>query len=89
MSDYIKREDALKAVKRVCHDNRCLSFIEHINKIPSTDVVERKRGKWIDDDKHNHKYHRCSICGHGRFNWGKDNFCPNCGADMRERKDNE
>ena len=45
--------------------------------------IERKRGEWIDDDKHNHKYHRCSICGLGRFNWGEDNFCPNCGADMR------
>lgn len=41
MSNYIKREDAIKAIKRVCHDNRCLSFIEHINKIPSADVVER------------------------------------------------
>lgn len=43
---------------------------------------EPKRGKWIDDDPHHHKYHRCSCCGIGEFNWGSDNYCRNCGARM-------
>ena len=44
MSDLIKRGDAIRAVERVCNgDDRCLSFIEFINTIPS---AERK-GEWI------------------------------------------
>lgn len=54
-----------------------------MHKIESIPSMDRHKGDWIDDDRHNHKYHRCSCCGLGRFNWGEDNFCPNCGADMR------
>lgn len=56
--------------------------------IPSVDVIERKKGKWID--------YKCSECGEpipiskvmlrGKVMWERDqkpNFCPNCGADMR------
>lgn len=46
---------------------------------------DRERGKW--------KQGFCSECG---YNWGKDapfasvpNYCPNCGDDMRERRDDE
>ena len=35
---------------------------------------ERKKGKWIDL--------RCDQCG--QVDCSKPNFCPNCGADMRE-----
>ena len=44
---------------------------------------ERKRGKWIMDmDRHSFL---CSMCGA----WQKynRNYCPNCGADMREVDD--
>lgn len=63
------------------------------------DVVERKYGKWVDDkgnpvpwDEHNKNCPRhsayCSECG--EWLTASDeypvigNFCPNCGADMRE-----
>lgn len=52
--------------------------------------TERPKGEWIEEDKINHKYHIyhiCSECGLGRFNWGEDNYCPNCGADMRGADD--
>ena len=47
---------------------------------------ERKTGKWIKTDKYDIYYqpgYKCSVCGvlttcHG-------NFCPGCGADMREK----
>ena len=47
---------------------------------------ERKKGKWIETDKHDIYYqpgYKCSVCGvlttcHG-------DYCPNCGADMREK----
>ena len=50
------------------------------NRTIISEVSRRKIGKW--------KQGCCSECG---YNWGKDaliasvpNFCPNCGADMRE-----
>lgn len=46
------------------------------------------RGEWVEDD---YGFIHCSICG---MEWDepehpKTNFCPNCGADMREVKTNE
>ena len=54
----------------------------------SADVVEHKRGEWVT--KLNNPLNailKCSVCG--RASVDKHNFCPNCGADMRERKGNE
>ena len=49
---------------------------------------ERKKGRWINhrcDDGHN--IADCSLCGNP-IQWfdpdSKPNFCPNCGADMRQ-----
>ena len=95
MSDFIKREDAIRAVKRVCKDNRCLSFIERINNLPSADVVERERGEWIygEHDIAMCDGYRCDKCGffvpwdyeHKFIDFIKDyHFCPSCGADMRK-----
>jgi len=61
---------------------------KYILAIPS---VERPKGKWIDRGE----YAECSICGaHSgtQFNGVepiplKTNFCPNCGADMRDKND--
>jgi hypothetical protein len=54
---------------------------------------ERKKGKWIPQD-HNktngmastlvYYYPKCSVCGYCD---NYTNFCPNCGADMREDGD--
>ena len=57
--------------------------------VPSAD---RPSGEWISNGK---RIYRCSNCGNyldfdgvnaGR---GDANYCPNCGADMRERKESE
>ena len=69
---------------------------------PSIDI-EPKRGEWIDEaDKYDASFgihdYRCSNCnsyadeyigGHEWYTAGKPNFCPHCGADMRERKESE
>ena len=49
-----------------------------------------KRGEWgrVSADKyvqHAYHYYRCSECGYDHI--GKTNFCPNCGADMSEVRD--
>lgn len=47
--------------------------------------IQPKRGKWIDLRGNEEWYAReyeCSECGGTML--GESNFCPNCGADMRE-----
>lgn len=46
-------------------------------------VVEQKKGKWIEDLECLPITYICPFCGYTIY--GDDtNFCPNCGADMRE-----
>ena len=44
---------------------------------------ERPKGEWIESDVPESILSKCSVCG---FNCGAYtfNYCPNCGADMRE-----
>lgn len=42
------------------------------------------KGEWLEIENSLKKY-KCSICG--KEKQYKDNFCPNCGADMREVKE--
>ena len=48
-------------------------------------LQERPKGQWIGEVIHTeigeeHAMQECSVCGKVRI---VDNFCPNCGADMR------
>ena len=58
-----------------------------MNGTPLDDVKAENKGEWIADvDKWGDVVttvngYTCSKCG--AFNSDKDNFCPNCGADMR------
>lgn len=48
---------------------------------------ERKKGKWIIDEHDPERDTKCSSCGFVLDDWVQGvfyNFCPNCGADMRE-----
>ena len=51
----------------------------------------RKRGEWVDMIVENGTHWKvCSICHAPSPRNGRDNFCPNCGADMRgEAMDDE
>ena len=102
MSDYIKREDALKPEIELLPDisglktNQYESFLveqviqiykNYLKNLPAADVAERKTGKWIGGE-----LGHCSCCGHEGcasdiWNNGKIMFCPNCGADMRGDSD--
>ena len=87
MSDLISRQAAINAVHEEFDD--CLVWDESgkrtadefeiiINRLPSAQP-ERRKGRW-----------RKGVCECG-YDWAKDapissvpNFCPQCGADMRE-----
>ena len=97
MTDYISREAAKKAVVEAVGKGH--SPFNAIVMLPVADVVPVVRGKWVDDkgnlvpwDELNKACPRgsasCSVCG--EWLTASDeypvigNFCPNCGADMRE-----
>ena len=91
MSIHEVSERALKASKQ--------SMIRILKDLPA--VQERKKGKWVTEyDSWGGLFktvrgHKCSLCNHyldfdgvnaGR---GDANFCPNCGADMREETEDD
>jgi len=81
--DLYDREQAfcIAAINRVA---------DTVEKAPAADVVERKKGEWIeneivtylfDGEKYATAYSfYCSNCGKTVVE--KGNFCPNCGAEM-------
>lgn len=78
MMDYICRQAAIDAIFGItAYKNRVpvFSAVFNIQKIPAAPVREVKRGKWLDG--------YCSCCGE-RTVWDETDYCPNCGADMRD-----
>ena len=101
MTDYISRKAAKEKHCAICKDSHICYRNEKtcpevcaFDTIPAADLREVKRGKWIkvaalapfeQDD------FRCSECDSwpwwcGVTDANLPNFCPNCGADMREGK---
>ena len=100
MAEYIEREKAIDRIKphvkpTTVYGEGYMQAIEHavdiLELIPAADVQPVKRGHWIDMGDHE----QCSECKATRLKefqsyygkvsrWEKTNFCPNCGADMRE-----
>lgn len=95
LDDYIKRSDAINALK-VSAMLRNLDSVEDgpahrykraaeriIAGVPAADVEpKRKTGRWIDLDDHL----LCSSCGASHTAPDK-NYCPNCGAKMDKEED--
>lgn len=46
---------------------------------------ERKKGEWMYYG-YGFTLHKCSLCGFKDAFCEPNNFCPNCGADMREKE---
>lgn len=93
MAEYIEREKAIEAMKKapVAFMGTLNALMDLIEDIPAADVREVKRGKWIIETSRTYFEVRCSECGIKSYVHIEDedtisyaNFCPNCGADMRE-----
>lgn len=74
-----------------CGDTVAWNIGFGIKAIPASDVVEVKRGEWMwDDDRCEWVCDRCSIPPVDGLPFDDPDyepdmdFCPNCGADMRE-----
>lgn len=91
MSEYISREELLEKEKYLSDWNIDLYYIDSddVKMIPSADVRPNIHAEWekVSADKYiksaNYRY-RCSMCG--ELTIGEPNFCPTCGADMRDPK---
>jgi rubrerythrin len=80
MADYIERRPLFDAL----YDAEAITVkgINIFRNFPVADVRPMVRGKWIDHQEDRWIYAKCSECG--TVHDVKSNFCPNCGADMRE-----
>lgn len=89
MDDYISREAAILEFCDDCIDKKwckrnggSCSKIKNINAVPAADVRPVVRARW--------KAHgdcgvtECPVCRWSIEECIDYNFCPNCGADMRE-----
>ena len=76
MDEYIDKQVALRHWPPCDEPADAYQFIRGF---PAADVVERKTGKWLKSAWSI----RCSECGYD-MPFAVRNFCPNCGADMRE-----
>lgn len=102
MSDLIRRQDAIEALKIAYWDEGIQSAkndpciidvmtdwaIRQIKNLSSTEP-ERKRGKWIPIESQTVNG-RCSVCGYESHLYENDvygeYYCPNCGAYMRDNR---
>ena len=84
MSDLIDRDATIKSIcEKECDALKpCQAECESIWAVKEMPSVPRK-GKWILDNPHSEIYrYACSEChAHHRARY---DFCPSCGADMRE-----
>ena len=88
MTDYIKREDAI----RIVENNMSRFYIAaRIGDYPAADVAPVRHGRWIykDEPIFGNPYGRyyCDLCEYGLAY--EENYCPNCGAKMDEEDTNE
>lgn len=86
MAEYISREELRKHLKE-CYDDElfdadmkraAIGIDVYVENMPAADVQPAKRGEW---GKRAYDRLQCSCCG--KCEDIATDFCPNCGADMR------
>ena len=81
MAEYIERESVLQILSG---KNAAWDAYQKVQSLPAADVRPVVHGRWVTRPYMMGKTEYCSRCGE---NYGrKHNFCPNCGADMREEQ---
>lgn len=86
---YIEKNELLSGI----YSDNPKDVMLYIARFPTADVVERKRGKWIDAKPMSGRVGKvCSACGNEAY-WDSDygqqlfDWCPYCGADCRGNRD--
>lgn len=91
-ADKIEYEDMLRPRGNGNYEECQIAYRDQIDDIPTADVRENVKGEWQITDAYPHNVY-CSNC-HKKFaqtHWAvwedgslPRNYCPNCGADMRQ-----
>ena len=87
--DLIERQAAIDRVLATGYADQIKDNILLILRLLPSAQPERKKGKWINHRNDNgHNIADCDKCGEA-MQWFDDdikpNYCPNCGADMRDQ----
>lgn len=87
------KRDAIEILKSIQDNLEETRFLEKCAIDMGIEALHEPRphGKWIfkyDNPLIKMGYWECSKCKQGRL-MVEENFCPNCGADMREGEENE
>ena len=78
-------------MSRRCDENGWLTYTTESDSVEYAPV---RHGRWIIDTKFGADVMSgdqmviCSVCGRGIF-WGKQTYCPHCGAMMDEEEQDE
>ena len=69
--------------KRVDEITNCIA------EVVNAPTIEPKSGEWIfvESKISDRKLKKCSVCGLGYVSLKPDNYCPNCGAQMKGADD--
>jgi hypothetical protein len=85
MDDLISRQAAIEAIGEVHPlDYNRQATLERIKALPSAQP-ERKRGRWEYVDYGGFGNWHCTACRKICICNGDFDYCPNCGAEMKER----
>lgn len=87
MDEYIKREDAIKAIENDLPEQVRYSredAADCIRYMDAADVAPVRHGRWIEQEQYTFGVmYDCSICNNRILDNGHSwNYCPNCGAKM-------
>ena len=96
MADYIDREKIFSIWRSMPAPASVTSLAVAISQTPAADVVEVRHGRWLTTDAYPHHLY-CSVCYKTyakNAKWVNEldlptNYCPNCGALMREVENGE
>jgi rubrerythrin len=87
MAECIEREAVFSAICKTSAEHDVFFpaiILDAIKSIPAADVRPVLRGKWRQYSPLTDTY-ECDKCGYQVIDESfRTNFCPNCGADMRE-----
>lgn len=94
--EYIDRSELIKVIGTDTAPFTTSMVFRHIRNAPAADVVEVRHGRWMTTDAYPHHLY-CSVCYKTyakNAKWVNEldlptNYCPNCGALMREIKNGE
>ena len=83
----IDKEQAYKTLSKYYHHTGMIqhqALREALDRVPVVDAQPVRHGHWVGIDDAPHDVWECDMCGYTYESEYRYNYCPHCGADMRE-----